>query len=145
MVCDRAAKIQAVSSCHIFYQQFTNSPGNRFEQSIMPLTHWSQFALVSCVIIDPVNGLSRQAITWTNADVLSIGPLGSITLQRNLNENTIFLEKKCNGNAVCKMSAISHMPVGEVWGVFCKFKVRFMLCRCHCSDMCDIVVYWTAL
>ena len=47
------------------------------------LTHWGRvthICVVELTIIDSDNGLSpgrRQAIIWTNAGVLSIGPLGT--------------------------------------------------------------------
>ena len=55
------------------------------------------------------NGLSllqRQAITWTNADLLSIGPL-----ETNFNEilsqgSIIFIQENAFENVVCKMAAI---------------------------------------
>ena len=29
--------------------------------------------------------------------------------------------------------------------VFCEFKLRLILCLSHCSDVCNIMLYWTAL
>ena len=60
-----------------------------------PLTHWGRVTHI-CVsklpIIGSVNGLSpgrRQAIIWTNAGILLIGPVGT-----NFNRNSyIFLKK----------------------------------------------------
>ena len=55
----------------------------RFENNIWYLTHWGRVTHI-CVgnltIIDSDNGLSpgrRQAIIWTNAGILLIGPLGT--------------------------------------------------------------------
>ena len=51
--------------------------------SLNPLTHWvrvTHICVSKLVIISSDNGLSpgrRQAITWTNAGILLIGPLGT--------------------------------------------------------------------
>ena len=59
-------------------------------------------------IIGSNNGLSpgrRQAIIWTNAEILLIGPLGN--LNRNLN---IFTQENIFENVVWKMAAILSRP-----------------------------------
>ena len=48
----------------------------------------------------------RQAITWTNTDLLSIGPL-----KTNLNKNKIiYIPENAHENVVCKMAAILSRP-----------------------------------
>ena len=60
------------------------------------LTHWGRVAqtcVSKIIIIDSNNGLSpgrRQAIIWTNAGILSTGPLGI-----NFSEILIFQLRKC--------------------------------------------------
>ena len=79
------------------------------------LTHWGQVTHI-CVnkltIIGSDNGLPpgrRQAIIWTNAGILLIGPLGT-NFSRNLN---IFIKKKCIWKYLWQMAAIlSHLNVG---------------------------------
>ena len=64
------------------------------------------------MIIGSDNGLSparRQAITWTNAGILLIGPLGKH--QWNLNQNLyIFVQENGFENVVWKMVAILSLP-----------------------------------
>ena len=36
-------------------------------------------------------------------------------------------------------------PLGEVWDVFCGFRLSFIFCLSHHSDVCNIMLYWTAL
>ena len=77
------------------------------------LTHWCLLTHI-CVgnlnIIGSDNGLSpgrRQSIIWTNAVILSIGPLGKIKLQWNLNRKlNIFIQEKAFENVVCEIAAI---------------------------------------
>ena len=50
---------------------------------LLPLTHWGRvthISLCNLTIVGSDNGLSpgrRQAITWTNVEILLIGPLGT--------------------------------------------------------------------
>ena len=83
---------------------FQDSYGNSFRNSCLLcdwklFTHWSRVARI-CVnkltITGPDNGLLpswHQAIVWTNAGILLIGPLGK-KLQWNLNRNIMFVLKK---------------------------------------------------
>ena len=32
-----------------------------------------------------------------------------------------------------------------IWGVFCKFKLAFILCLSHCGDVCNVISYWISL
>ena len=84
--------------------------------SIIGLTHWGR-VMHPCVgkltIIGSDNGLSPgrpQAIIWTNAGILLIGPLGtnfSEILKRNSN---IFIQENVLENVVCEMASILSRP-----------------------------------
>ena len=74
------------------------------------LSHWSRVTHI-CVnkltIIGPDNGLSpgrRQAIIWTNAGILLIGPLGT-----NFSE-ILIIQENAFQNVVWKMAAILSRP-----------------------------------
>ena len=41
--------------------------------------------------------------------------------------------------------AIMNALTGGVRGVFCGFKLWFILCLSHCSDVCNIMLFWTTL
>ena len=75
------------------------------------LNHWGRVTHI-CVskltIIDLDNGLSldrRQAIIWTNAGILLIGPLGT-----KFNETSIFIQENPFETVVWKMAAILPRP-----------------------------------
>ena len=79
------------------------------------LTHWGRVAQ-RCVgklaIIVSDNGLSpkrHQAIIWTSAGILLIGPLGT-TFSEMLIEIQIFHSRKCTWNVVCEMASILPRP-----------------------------------
>ena len=80
------------------------------------LTHWGRVTHI-CVgkltIIGSNNGLSperRQAIIWTNAGILLIGPLGT-NFSENLIEIQIFsFEENTFENVVCEMAVILSGP-----------------------------------
>ena len=91
-----------------------------FDIVIMPyavvvscLTHWgrvTQICVSKLTIIGSNNGLSpsrRQAIIWTNAGVLLIGPLSTnfsdILIGIHIQENTL-------ENVVCEMASILSQP-----------------------------------
>ena len=62
-----------------FYLVTTNMRGDEVVRQLTHLPECGIYASVNCVSIVVGNGLPpvrRQAITWTNADLLSIGPLG---------------------------------------------------------------------
>ena len=64
------------------------------------------------MIIGSDNGLSpgrRQAIIWTNAGILLIGPLG-INFSEILFETNIFIQENAFENAVCKIVSILSQP-----------------------------------
>ena len=64
------------------------------------------------------NGLlpvRRQAIIWTNAGLLLVGPLGKKT-QWNLNQNKIFIQENAFENVGCKMATtLSRPQYVETW------------------------------
>ena len=64
-------------------------------------------------IIGSDNGLSpgrRQAIFWTNAEILSIGPLGT-NFSENFNRNSnIFIPENTFESVVCETAAILSRP-----------------------------------
>ena len=78
----------------------------------MNLTHWGQVSHISVsrlTIIGSDNGLSpgrRQAIIWTNAEILLIGPLGT-NFNEILIETHIFSFKKM------------HLKMSAKWRPFC--------------------------
>ena len=79
------------------------------------LTHWGRVTHI-CVskltIIGSDNGLSPgllQAIIWTNAEILFIGPLEK--LQWNLNQNSyVFIQENVIERVDCEMAAILSGP-----------------------------------
>ena len=100
-----------------------NTKGLRIYGTVCGLTHWglvSHICVGKLTIIGSDNGLSpgrRQAIIWTNAGILLIGPLGT-----NFSEMTeIFIEiyifsyKKMHLN----MS-------GKWWPFFLGFKLKLL-------------------
>ena len=64
-------------------------------------------------IIDSDNGLSpgrRQAIIWTNAGILLIGPLGTNFSELSIEIQTFSLKEKSFESVVCEMAAILCRP-----------------------------------
>ena len=93
----------------IFKKQLSNL---FYDWNAVPRSGWVMHICVSKVtIIDLDNGLSpgwRQAIIWTNAGILLIGPFGT-----NFSENwieIIIIEENAFKNVVCKMVVISPWP-----------------------------------
>ena len=90
------------------------------------LTHWGRvthICVVDLTIIGSDNGLSpgrRQAIIWTNAGILLIGPLGTNFSEIVIEIQTFLLKKNTFENVVCEMLFISSRPqcvkVGLVTG-----------------------------
>ena len=82
----------------------------------MYLTHYGRVTHIcvsEIIIIGSDDGFSpgrRQAIIWTNAGVLLIGPLG-IHFNGIVNRNQyIFIQKNALGNVVFEMASISSQP-----------------------------------
>ena len=81
------------------------------------LTHWGRVTHI-CVgnltIIGPDNGLSpgrRQAIIWTNAGILLIGPWGTNFSEISIGIHTsIFIQENSFENGVCEMASILSRP-----------------------------------
>ena len=93
--------------------------------------HWGRVTHI-CVgkltIIGSDNGLSpdrRQAIIWTNAGILLIGPLGTNFSEILIEIQTFFIEENTFENVVCEMLFISSRPqcVNES---FCSFYSNYL-------------------
>ena len=91
------------------------------------LTHWGRVTHIcigNLTIIGSDNGLSpgrRQAIIWTNAGILSIGPLRN-KLQWNFNRNSnIFIQKMYFKNSFAKwhQSCLGLNVLKTACGLFC--------------------------
>ena len=85
------------------------------------LTHWGRVTHI-CVgkvtIIGSDNGMSpgrRQAIIWTNTEILLIGPLGANFSE--LKQLIHFHSENAFENIVCEMASISSRPqcVNHTW------------------------------
>ena len=79
------------------------------------ITHWGRVTHI-CVgnltIIGPDKGLSpgrRQAIIWTNAGILLIGPWEQTSVKFYRYSN-IFIQENAFKNVVCEMAPISSRP-----------------------------------
>ena len=117
------------------------------------LTHWGRVTHIcvgKLIIIGSDNGLSpdrRQAIIWTNAGLMSIGPMRTY-----FSENTtIFIEEIARENVVREMASILSQPQcvkGDEVVVFTCFidKTMFSFLHrwvTHCStDHLDICTYF---
>ena len=70
---------------------------------------WCIYAPLNWVSIGSGNGLSPvwcQAITWTNADFLSTGPLGTNFSEIQIKMQNLLINENAFENVVCKMVAI---------------------------------------
>ena len=80
------------------------------------LTHWGRvthICVINLTIIGSDNGLSpgrRQAIIWTNAGILLIGPLGTNFNEVLYQNSYIFIQENPFENAVCEMASILYRP-----------------------------------
>ena len=89
------------------------------------LTHWGQVTHI-CVgklpIIGSDNGLSperRQAIIWTNAGILLIGPFRTNSSEILIEIRAFQLKKNAFENVVCEMLFISSRPQCVKWLIQC--------------------------
>ena len=77
-----------------------------------PLTHWGRATHIyvgKLTIIGSDNGLSpgrRQAIIWTNAGILLIGPLGTNFSEILIEIHAFSFKKKCNWK--CRLENGGH-------------------------------------
>ena len=99
------------SSCKKMHLQMSSGKWRPFRLGLNVLTHWGRVTHI-CVskltIIGSDNGLSpgrRQAVIWTNAGILSIGPLG-INFSEMLIEIVAFSFRKLR----FKMSSVKWRP-----------------------------------
>ena len=80
------------------------------------LTHWGRVTYIfvgNLTIIGPDNGLSpgrRQAIIWTNAGILLIGPWGTHFSEIFNRNSYIFIQENAFQNVVCEMASILSRP-----------------------------------
>ena len=80
------------------------------------LTHWGRvthICVVKLTIIGSDNGLSpgrRQAIIWTNAGILLIGPLGTNFSEILIEIHIFFIQENAFENVVCEMASIWSRP-----------------------------------
>ena len=84
------------------------------------LTHWGRvthICISNLTIIGSDKGLSpcrRQAIIWTNAEIMLTGPSGTNT-QWNLSRNScIFIQENAFENAIWKIAAILSRPQCDI-------------------------------
>ena len=84
--------------------------------NIDTLTHWGRVTHISVgkiTIIGSDNGSSparRQAIIWTNAGILLIGPLGTNFSDILIGIQTFSFTKNALENVVCEMASILSRP-----------------------------------
>ena len=88
---------------------------------VTTLTHWGRATHIyvgKLTIIGSDNGLSpgrRQAIIWTNAGILLIGPLGTNSSQNFNRSSNIFIQENALENVVCEMASILSRPQCVNW------------------------------
>ena len=100
------------------------------------LTHWGRVTHIcigNLTIIVSDNGLApdrRQAIIWTNAGILLIGPLGGNVTEISDRNSDIFIQANAFESIVCEMAAMlswhqcvnqSHSTIPDV-SIACKWK-----------------------
>ena len=103
------------------------------------LTHWGRvthICISKLTIIDSDNGLSpgwRQAIIWTNAGILLIGPLGTNLSEILIEIHTLSCTKMC-----WKMSSEKWRPLCLALNTveFHPFVIHFVLCLCWACIVC---------
>ena len=85
----------------------------------------------SLVLIDGLSPVRRQAIIWTNADVFSIGSLGT-TFRQNLIKiyTMIFFKENEFANVVCRMSVILSRPHWANSALYTRIWVSLWLMLC---------------
>ena len=113
-----SAMTMAMAMKMIYCQSCTGRKCDQYNtyDIIVCLTHWGRVTHI-CVsklaIIGSDNGLSpgrRQAIIWTNAEILLIGSLGT-NFNANFNRNSnIFIEENALENVVCQMAFTLYRP-----------------------------------
>ena len=77
------------------------------------LTHWGRvthICVVKLTIIGSDNGLSRQAIIWTNAGILLIGPLRTNFREIYVWNSNIFIQENALENVVGELASILSRP-----------------------------------
>ena len=77
-----------------------------------------KYASVNRIGIGSDNGLShirRQAIIWTDAGLLSIGPLGTKFSENLIKIQFLYVYKNASENIVCEMATILSRSGGGGW------------------------------
>ena len=88
-----------------------------FHPHCLILTHWGQVTHIyvsRLTITGSVNGLSpgrRQAIIWTNAGILLIGPLGTNFSDNSIKILAFSFTKNAIERVVCEIRAILFRPL----------------------------------
>ena len=127
--------------------------------ALMPMLfkiHWGRVTHI-CVskltIISSDNGLSpegRQAIIWTNAGILLIGPTGN-KLRWNFNRiySNIFIEEDTFENVVCEMLFILSRPqcvnlisAGKIVTQTRAGKIIYKKCEYHLNDNIPSITHY---
>ena len=105
------------------------------------LTHWGRMTHI-CVskltITGSDNGLSperHQAIIWTNAEILLIGPLGTNFSEIFYRNSNIFIEEKTFENVVCEMLFISSRPQCVYWRSSMPHPICALMQDCSISSL----------
>ena len=87
-----------------------------FPMPTQSLTHWGRvthICVVKLTIIGSDNDLSpgrRQAIIWTNAGILLIGPLGTNFIEIWIGIQTFSFKENALEDVVCEMASILSRP-----------------------------------
>ena len=106
--------------------------------------------------LDPYNGLSpvrRQAITWTNTDLLSVGPLGTNFSIIRIKNPKLFIHENAFENIVCELNGgffvrerqlkKAHNAV-VIWSVSISYKLSHHKISRRSLELSDSSDIWRA-
>ena len=117
-------------------------------QWVKQLTHWGR-VMHTCVgnltTIGSDNGLSpgrRQAIIWTNAGILLIGPLGTKFSQILITIHTSSFKKMHPKTVVCKMASILSRPqcVNNTYCLLSQWMAFSFGSNCYSTDLMKLKI-----
>ena len=79
-----------------------------------------------------------------DSSVYSTGQIGNTSrVQLAIISANIYIAHRC---VVIFPRSPEKKNIACTWyRFFCGFKVRFMFCCCHCSTVCNCMIYWTAI